>query len=116
MSLVAINTTEADRLLVELERAVDRARLALHAVERYSQNLIPCGDTDGDGDCPRCVSQQYRRPSPTCEREAAGLRVDAEQAFLEAVEDADDYAKDLRQQTGVVLKPALYGGGWDGNG
>lgn len=83
---------EWDRLLIEVERAAERARLALHAHEDSRHDVIDCMDTDGDGDCPRCV---HADPRWTCARVAAEIRDSSREALLDAVHDAYGHAHAL---------------------
>lgn len=111
-----IDTREADRLLTESERALVRARLALHAAEDATRFTVDCADTDGDGDCPRCLTRtgfaegepQYWR----CARAAHALWTDA----WGALQDATEEAKEATRALGLHVDPAANGGGWDGNG
>lgn len=111
-----LDTRETDRLLTEGERALTRARLALHAAEDALRFTVECADTDGDGDCPRCLTRtgfaagqpQYWR----CSREAHALWQDAWGALQDAAAEAAEAARDL----GLNVDPARNGGGWDGNG
>lgn len=90
---------EADRLLIEGERAFERARLALHAAEDAMRFTVRCADTDGDGDCPRCLTRTGFAPGEAqywrCSRVQEALRADAEDALADAVAEASEAADRL---------------------
>lgn len=91
---------EEDRLLTELERSATQARLALHMAEDCSQNVIACMDTDGDGDCPACLTRLRRGDTDTwrCSRVAEQLRSDAIEALSDALKEALHYAQTLNEK------------------
>lgn len=95
---------EADRLLIDGERAFERARLALHAAEDALRFTVRCDDVEDGrdyGDCVRCTSptgfQEGEVQHWRCSRVQEALRMDAEDALADAVAEAGEAAEALKR-------------------
>lgn len=101
-----MNTRDADALLDKAERALVRARMALHAYEDAGRYNVACGDTDGDGDCPRCLTRTgFPEGEPQfwrCSEKARLLRYDTKQAMGDAALEAYFAADDLSVFLGTL--------------